>query len=307
MAKIKKVYQKRFTTVDNTVLNDKSVTWKAKGLFTYLWSKPDNWNYSVKEVSKHAKDGRDSTSDGVQELEKHGYLKRQQINKKGSFGSNVWTLSEIPIFKKKSKNDKPTTPIPDNPLTEKPLTGNPSTDLPMTEKSSTENPALLNTELPNTDNTNKRLTKDGMTKDNKGSAQPPHLSAQRKEVIDYLNKKTGKRFKPNADGNKRVIDPRLKDGYTVDDLKHIIDVKYAQWHGKTFNNGQIGDNYLRPETLFRVSKIEGYLNEEIPKRKSKEPTPDWFNQEEPKPTKNPDPRIQHGYVMPDDSMDPIPK
>ena len=153
-----------------------------------------------------------------------------------------------------------------------------------------------------------RVIQDNNTdKSNKGSAQPPHLSAQRKEVIDYLNKKTGKRFKPNADGNKRVIDPRLKDGYTVDDLKHIIDVKYAQWHGKTFSNGQLGDNYLRPETLFRVSKIEGYLNEEMPKRKSKEPTPDWFNQEEPKPTKNPDPRIQHGYVMPDDSMAPIPK
>lgn len=157
-------------------------------------------------------------------------------------------------------------------------------------------------------NNTPRVIQDNNTdKSNKRSAQPPHLSAQRKEVIDYLNKKTGKRFKPNADGNKRVIDPRLKDGYTVDDLKHIIDVKYAQWHGKTFSNGQLGDNYLRPETLFRVSKIEGYLNEEMPKHKSKEPTPSWIDQEEPKPTKNPDPRIQHGYVMPDDSMDPIPK
>lgn len=156
-------------------------------------------------------------------------------------------------------------------------------------------------------NTPRVIQENNTDKSNKGSAQPPHLSAQRKEVIDYLNKKTGKRFKPNADGNKRVIDPRLKDGYTVDDLKHIIDVKYAQWHGKTFSNGQLGDNYLRPETLFRVSKIEGYLNEEIPKHKSKEPTPDWFNQKEPRPVKKADPRIQHGYVMPDDSMEPIPK
>lgn len=156
-------------------------------------------------------------------------------------------------------------------------------------------------------NTPRVIQENNTDKSNKGSAQPPHLSAQRKEVIDYLNKKTGKRFKPNADGNKRVIDPRLKDGYTVDDLKHIIDVKYAQWHGKTFSNGQLGDNYLRPETLFRVSKIEGYLNEEMPKHKSKEPTPSWLDQEEPKPTKNPDPRIQHGYVMPDDSMESIPK
>lgn len=159
MAKIKKVYQKGFTTVDNTVLNDESVSWKAKGLFTYLWSKPDNWTYSVKEVSKHAKDGRDSTSDGVQELEDHGYLKREQINEKGSFGNSVWTLSEKPIFKKKSKEKESEAPKPDNPLPEKPLTGNPSTDLPMTEKSSTENPALLNTDIPNTDITNNGLTK----------------------------------------------------------------------------------------------------------------------------------------------------
>lgn len=160
MAKIKKVYQKSFTTVDNTVLNDESVSWKAKGLFTYLWSKPDNWTYSVKEVSKHAKDGRDSTSDGVQELEDHGYLKREQINEKGSFGSSVWTLSEKPIFKKPKKKESEASK-PDNPLPEKPLTGNPSTDLPMTGKSSTENPALLNTDIPNTDITNNGLTKSG--------------------------------------------------------------------------------------------------------------------------------------------------
>ncbi|MDE7040778.1 MAG: conserved phage C-terminal domain-containing protein [Limosilactobacillus sp.] len=86
------------------------------------------------------------------------------------------------------------------------------------------------------------------------------LAAQRREVIDYLNKKTDSHFKPNADGNKRVIDPRLKEDYTVADMKMIIDAMYVLWHGKTFNNGQPGDNYLKPETLFRVSKIEGYLN-----------------------------------------------
>lgn len=287
MAKIKKVYQSRFTTIDNAILNDKLVSWKAKGLFTYLWSKPDNWNYSVKEVSKHAKDGRDSTSDGVQELEEHGYLKREQINAKGSFGSNVWTLSELPIFKKQPKSDKSSTPNTDNPSSEKPLTGNPSTDLPMTEKSSTENPALLNTDIQNTDNTNKRITNNGVIK-SKRQAQPaqPSIAAQRREVIAYLNEKTGKRFKPDADGNKKAINPRLKEGYTVADMKRIIDVKYAEWHGVTFQNGQPGDNYLKPETLFRESKIEGYNNQQLPSKQPQrrtpygrqhieEPLPDW--------------------------------
>ncbi|MCR1878957.1 conserved phage C-terminal domain-containing protein [Limosilactobacillus reuteri] len=314
MAKIKKVYQKRFTTVDNTVLNDESVTWKAKGLFTYLWSKPDNWNYSVKEVSRHAKDGRDSTSDGVQELEAHGYLKREQINKKGSFGSSIWTLSERPIFKKQIKNDKPTTPNTDNPLPEEPLTGKPSTDLPMTEKSSTENPALLNTDIQNTDNTNKRLTKD-----NKGQAQPAQspIAAQRREVIQYLNQKTGKHFKPDADGNKRIIEPRLKEGYTVDEMKKIIDNMYSLWHGVTFRNGELGDNYLKPETLFRSSKIDGYLNATPSTANSQrqrygkrppinEPMPEWFKQQQEQEKQGKPDQGNWMDQLPDESEVPMP-
>ena len=156
-------------------------------------------------------------------------------------------------------------------------------------------------------NTSRVIHKNNTDKSNKGQAQPATLSAQRKEIINYLNQKTGKRFKPNADGNKRVIDPRIKEGYTIADFRHIIDVKYAQWHNQTFRNGQSGDDYLRPETLFRVSKIEGYLNEKMPKRKTKEPVPDWLNDDNAQQNnQEPQPHYQE-YVMPDDSMDPMPK
>ncbi|WCT60211.1 DnaD domain protein [Limosilactobacillus portuensis] len=44
------------------------------------------------------------------------------------------------------------------------------------------------------------------------------------------------------------------------------------------------------------------------KPKRREPIPEWMRKDlEDKSKQNPDPRIQHGYVMPDDSMDPIPK
>ncbi|MDC6077075.1 conserved phage C-terminal domain-containing protein [Limosilactobacillus reuteri] len=132
------------------------------------------------------------------------------------------------------------------------------------------------------------------TRDNKGPAQPDMtLAAQRREVIDYLNEKTGKHFKPNADGNRRVIDPRLKEGYTVAELKRVIDIKYSKWHGITFQNGQIGDDYLRPETLFRPSKIDGYLNESMDsgnvrnqytnyrnRQPIKEPMPAWWDKQQ---------------------------
>jgi uncharacterized phage protein (TIGR02220 family) len=126
--------------------------------------------------------------------------------------------------------------------------------------------------LDYTETTQKTTTRE------KGQAQPAPLSAQRREVIEYLNKKTGKSFKPNADGNRRIIEPRLKEGYTVDEMKTIIDNMYSLWHGVTFRNGEIGDNYLKPETLFRPSKIDGYLNA-TPKQQSvtnEFEDDDWF-------------------------------
>ncbi|MCH5384939.1 hypothetical protein DKZ23_10005, partial [Limosilactobacillus reuteri] len=41
-------------------------------------------------------------------------------------------------------------------------------------------------------------------KKNNSQAQPDTLAQQRTEVIEYLNKKTDSKFKPNAKGNKSV-------------------------------------------------------------------------------------------------------
>ncbi len=92
------------------------------------------------------------------------------------------------------------------------------------------------------------------TTNNNGQAQPDGLASSRKEIIEYLNQKLGTAFKPNAAKNRTFINARLKEGYTVDDFKKVIDNQIANW----------GTNpkmvrYLRPETLFGT-KFDGYLN-----------------------------------------------
>lgn len=97
MTKIKKVRQGNHTTLDNTILEDTSLSWKAKGVFAYLWGRPDDWNFYETEVAKHATDGRDSLRTALKELEKRGYLKRtRQRNFKGQLTANEWELYEIP-------------------------------------------------------------------------------------------------------------------------------------------------------------------------------------------------------------------
>lgn len=77
----------------------------------------------------------------------------------------------------------------------------------------------------------------------------------RKRIIDYLNSKAGVHYKHNANATKRVIDARLKEGYTPADFKAVIDKKVAEW----INNPEMS-KYLRPTTLFGP-KFESYLNQ----------------------------------------------
>lgn len=85
-------------------------------------------------------------------------------------------------------------------------------------------------------------------------------------IITYLNEKAGKAFKTDSELSVTVIRARLEDGWTPDDLKKVIDIKAAKWKGRTTTDRDTGqvtvwDDFLRPATLFRKSKFEGYRNE----------------------------------------------
>lgn len=69
-----------FTQVANEVLNDSNLTFKAKGLYAYLYSKPDGWDFAIDRIATQTKESRLSINNGLQELEKQGYLLRQKQN-----------------------------------------------------------------------------------------------------------------------------------------------------------------------------------------------------------------------------------
>ena len=81
------------------------------------------------------------------------------------------------------------------------------------------------------------------------------------EIIDYLNKVAGKKYKKGIQKTNALIKARLKEGFTIDDFKTVIDKKTKDWKGGDF------EIYLRPETLFGT-KFESYLNEKITKKES---------------------------------------
>ena len=64
-----------FTRIQNTLLNDETISFKAKGLLVYLLSKPENWNVNIKRLTGSSLDGQCSTRAGLKELEQAGYRK----------------------------------------------------------------------------------------------------------------------------------------------------------------------------------------------------------------------------------------
>jgi uncharacterized phage protein (TIGR02220 family) len=75
------------------------------------------------------------------------------------------------------------------------------------------------------------------------------------EVLDYLNRKAGKTYRP-SETNLGLIRGRLDDGIHAWQLKAIVGHKVAEWAGDPKMT-----KYLRPATLFNKIKCEQYLGE----------------------------------------------
>ena len=80
----------------------------------------------------------------------------------------------------------------------------------------------------------------------------PHV-----EIIEYLNLKTGSKFKPSTKPYVQAIQARLKEGYSIDDFKTVINKKCAEWIGTKM------EKYLTPKTLFAPSHFDQYLNANV--------------------------------------------
>ena len=81
-------------------------------------------------------------------------------------------------------------------------------------------------------------------------------------IIDYLNERANTHYRPTSKKTVALISARMKEGFTVDDFKVVIEKKCYDW----LDDGE-WSQYLRPETLFGT-KFESYLNQQQPVKKS---------------------------------------
>jgi hypothetical protein len=97
MPKLIKRDRGNYTNVSNIVVRDSRLSWKARGIFLYLWSQANEWQFYVSEIATHATDGESALRSGLKELEQYGYLERNhRHNDSGSFDGMNWILTDTP-------------------------------------------------------------------------------------------------------------------------------------------------------------------------------------------------------------------
>ena len=167
----------------------------------------------------------------------------------------------------------------------------------LTIKSTSQYSVITITNFNNYQSSDKRVTSDCQSTDNqvttyknlkneKNEKNINHSSASAEPHVDfdklfeYLNEKSGKHFK-NTATNRKLVHERLREGFTPKDIQTAIDNVTAGWLGTEM------EQYIRPSTIFRASKFEGYVNS-VPRvakpqqsggrPRRQEATPEWMQE-----------------------------
>jgi hypothetical protein len=111
----KLIVKERYAVIPNAIVSDSNLSLKAKGLFAFIQSKPDEWKFSAERIAGQCKEGVDSIKAGLKELENTGFLKR--VKYQDSVGK--WAYNYILLENKTGEK-----PLVENPPVENPLVEN---------------------------------------------------------------------------------------------------------------------------------------------------------------------------------------
>lgn len=133
-------------------------------------------------------------------------------------------------------------------------------DFQCCEENSTSNQQSNNKRATNEQQTsNKQSTTNKNVKNIKNEKNERNI-CDADEVIDHLNTRTGSSYRHSDSARKHILG-RLNEGFTVQDCKDVIDKKCVDWVGTEY------EKFLVPDTLFRPSNFEKYLNQRISPKK----------------------------------------
>lgn len=272
MAIIRSKRTRNFTVLNNDLIRDTTLSFKARGLLQYMLSMPDDWKFYVSELAKHSsKEGEGAIRSAITELEEAGYMRRiRKRGKGGKFEAVDWEVLDEPAF-------------------------SPHVKKPHVDKPQVEEPHVANDQLLNTNGLSTNCTKDNRSTDKSVDR------VSEKEVESNFDKLW--KLYPRKEGKKKAFEAykrAIKKGVTnkeiqagiVNYLKQIkiqgTDKKYIKQGSTWFNGNCWDDEYSvgsnnspvnqKQSTAYaaadeRKDRAEGFM------RNLKE-HPEWFTQDD---------------------------
>ena len=195
---------KDYTTMSNHHLKNRNLSLKAVGIMSKILSLPDDWDYTLRGLSKLTSDGIDSVRAAIRELEAAGYIVRSQSrDAHGRLSKNEYTVYEIPHL---------LGPSPDNPSLDIPSSENPTTVIPSTENPSMENPTQVNTK--------KKSIIQGLKTNSINYPSINHSAFGTPDGMDVIDVR--ERYRKILEDNLEV--DIIRDRYNADSLDEIVEI-----------------------------------------------------------------------------------
>lgn len=222
---------KNYTVMSNYHLRDKNLSYKAKGLLSFMLSLPDNWDYSLNGLCSISKEGKDGIRSILKELQENHYLEIEKVRGNRGYFEYNYLIYELPHY---TENIKEINPGMENPYMDTP-------DM--------ENTTQINT---NKQNTKKQIDKDDKTKISSFFVAEEH-NILTLELIErgYVNEEDTQIFYydklfedllVNDDSYKDLLTiihyviPRVKERNFKDENDNPIENKFGYFKNSIINN-----------------------------------------------------------------------
>jgi len=210
--KIRKEEKPPFAMISNEFLSDKSISFKAKGIFSFMYSKPSNWNFTIKSMASQSKDGQRSIMAAIQELKDAGYV----TYFKNPDGTGVYKLYIKPNLQNSNMAD--------------PNLQNPNLGFSNMLKEQC---------ISNTD-----ITK------NKEESKKDGTDIDFDKLRIFFNEMFGRKARVFSTVTKNNFKGRIKEGYLKEDIVRVFkNVKASDWH-KNINYDAVSPEFLSRSKTF---------------------------------------------------------
>ncbi|HEM7535716.1 TPA: conserved phage C-terminal domain-containing protein [Enterobacter roggenkampii] len=220
---------------------------------------------SIATIARQIGAGESTVRTAISQLEKDGWLTRQQRRKGNRNASNVYQLNvaklQAAAFSHLSDSDASKSDAS-------------KTDASKSEASKSDEKGGFHPSESGGDPSVNTTTDPSVKKPSCPVAPQPDPEVTITDnailVLNHLNLVSGSRYQKSKTSLENIR-ARLREGYTVGDLQLVIDLKHEHWNGN-----DVQYQYMRPETLFGPKKFEGYLQSGIRwDKKGRPPRESW--------------------------------